>query len=325
MAILAVGDEPESFSNFNTGNTQTTVKDSGQRGSVSANTTGTIRWQLDFSSVTECWYHGRVSAGNSNSATSPIISFYNTVSAKDVLRFVGVSSTSSASGRITRNSTGTTYVAIGADFGFPMNDSAFTIDIYFKRGTSGVLKVFLAGYLVLNETGDFTTADANWNAVRLFSGSGACSHGACIVADECTVGWQIDHLSPSASGQYSEWTGSAANLADTTGAPVVDTATDINVNTTGQRYLANYDDMIALPAACEIPAVVLAARGLIEAGSGNTVVNFMARQATTDYTLNNTGFGTAAANARQIMALDPAGAAWTEANVNAIQFGVISA
>lgn len=326
MAVLAVADEPESFANFFTGNTQTTTKDPNQRGGVQSTTTGTVRWEINIgSSVSECWYHGRTIIIPNTSTTVAWLSFYNSTNARDVLRILTVSSTANEPGRATYNTTGTTYVTIGSDFNIPYSDGPITVDVYFKRGTSGVFELYLSGQRVVRTTGNFATQDTTWDRIRLYSpGASSQSHGGCIVADECTVGWQLDHLSPDGAGNYSQWTNGFANIADTTGAPAVDATTEINTNTVGNRSTFTFENMMTLAASQEIPAVALAARGIRDAGSALAAVNFCARLSATDYTLGDLGLGTTASNYTQLFALDPAGNAWTESNVNAIEWGVLA-
>jgi len=328
MSILAVGDEPESFSSFFTGNTQTSLKYPGQRGGVSGTTTGSVIWTLVLSSaVSECWVHALMNPSTSTSTTTPLISFYNSGTSKDALRILqtATSTADDANMSVRYNNTGTTYTEI-ATFYFTSNATGAEIDIYFKRGASGVLKIFINGRLVVSETGNYSTVDTTWDTIRFGANSAtAVEYGGVIVADEPTLNMVLDHLSPNASGTYSDWTGSYTDLADVTGAPAVNAATYIDSNTAAQKFSANYDTMDALATSREIKAVQLSARGIIESGSSITSVSFTSRHSSTDYTHNNLGLGTSDASARQVFALDPAGGAWSESDVNAIEFGVLTA
>lgn len=326
MAILAVGDEPEFFNNFFTGNTQTTTKDRGQRGGVSASTTGTTRWELNITSSSEVWLRTRIFFSSSNvSTTAPMFELYNNTNARAVFQFL-LFSTAGINARARYLSTAPSTFTNITDFTFPLSQTPGTeLIVYFKRGSSGVLKIWANGFLIVSTTGNYATVDTTFDRVRLYSNSTAsCRYGGVIVADENLVGFEMDHLSPSGAGNYANWTGSAANLADATGAPAVDTANDINTNATAQRSTFAYDDMLALGAGREIVGVDVAARGILEAGSTPTTCTLVSRFSGTDYSHASFGFGASAANNSQWFPLDPAGGAWSESDVNGIEYGALS-
>lgn len=327
MAILAVGDEPESWSNFHTGTlvVQTSYKDAGQRGGIYANATNI--WHIDLASgLGEMWLRFKTTRLPTTSTTNPILMFTNTSTGKDALRVFAITNQL----RVSYNSSGTTYTVL-SEFDFPSPDgNAHTheVIVYFKRGASGILKIWVDDALLVNLSGTYNTVDTTWNRIR-FAGSStstsvslATAFGGVVIADESLHGFQLDHLSPSAAGTYSEWTGSYTSLADVTGAPQIDTATDVNTNATAKRFLASFEDMSAISDCREIFAVQLAARGILETGSTPTTVSYFARLSSTDYTLNSLGLGSSALSYQQLLTVDPSSASWTASNVNAIEFGV---
>lgn len=328
MTILAVGDEPEFFSNFFSGaNTvHTLFKDDGQRGGIYSNATNI--WFLDLpAGVSELWMRFHTTRSPSTSTTNPILTFTNTSTGKDAFRVMGTPSADTW--RMTYNSVGTTYTTL-ADAPFPSGDGTVTHEVvlYFKRGASGVLRLWIDDDLLIDITGTYNTVDTTWNRIR-FAGvststTTTLSHGfgGIVVADEPLYGFIVDHLSPSAAGTYSAWTGSYTALADTTNAPQVDTSTFITTNANGQKFSAAYEDTVALDGSREVACVAIAMRGIREAGSTPTGASFLSRHAGTDYTLNNLSLGGSDSSFTQILATDPAGGAWTESSVNAIEFGV---
>jgi hypothetical protein len=326
MAILAVGDEPEFFNNFFTGNTHTVAKDRGQRGGVAGDTDGTTRWELNFTAQSEVWLRFWCFYSSNNvSTTNPMFELWNSTNSRAVFQWMS-SANNRTNMRFRYLSTAPSTFTTITDLEMPISQTPGNdIVIYFKRGSSGVLKVWISGFLIYSGTGNYATVDTTFDRFRWYAPSAAANWGGgFIIADENLVGFEMDHLSPSGAGNYAGWTGSAANLADATGAPAVDTATDINTNATAQRSTFAYDNMQTLGAGREIVGVDVAARGILEAGSTPTTCTLVSRLAGTDYSHASFGFGAAAANNSQWFALDPTGAAWTEANVNGIEYGALS-
>jgi len=331
MAILAVVDEIECFTNESSLTTvgQTTVKDSGQRGGFRTNSSNPLNIDL-ASGVDEVWVRVLVGALSASSTSIPVISFVNSGTGKDNLQLFHIATTSHPNWRFRYNSTGTTYVTL-AEMDLTETESVTEFIIYWKRGASGVLKCWISGTLIVSVSGAYNTPDTTFDRIK-FSGTSASTStsvmfiaGSVIVADEPIFDCFVDHISPDGSGTYSEWTGAYTDVDDSAEAPFWNTSTDINVNATGQRFLATYASMDALDASREVAAVQLAARGILESGSTPTDVLFKSRLSSTDYLLNSLNLSTTASNARQTMNADPATNAWTESNVNAIEFGVETA
>jgi hypothetical protein len=326
MAILAVGNEPESFNNHFTGNTQTTAKDRGQRGGVAGDTDGTTRWELNITSSSEVWIRfWCFYSSNNTSTTNYFFDLFNSTNSRSVLQWLNVS-TGRVNTRFRYLSTApSTYTTI-ADVELPLSQTPGNeFVIYFKRGSSGVLKIWVNGSLIYSFTGNYASVDTTFDRFRWYSPStGANWGGGFILADENLVGYEMDHLSPSGAGNYSGWTGSAANLADATGAPAVNTGTDINTNATAQRSTFAYDDMLTLSDGREIAVVSVASRGILEAGSTPTTCDLVSRFSGTDYTHGSFGFGASASNNNQLFTTDPAGGAWSESDVNGIEYGALS-
>lgn len=327
MTILAVGDEVESWSNplNTTSDVQTVAKDTGQRGGIVA--VNATPWDLLHASVSEVWMRMIMRFGSNSSTTTPVFSFRNTSTGKDAFRccFGNIGGRNGL--RFQYNDTGTNYATINdTDWGgASAANSQKPIDIYFKSGASGVLRVFLNGRLALDLTGNYTTVDATWNALRLQSaGSSGNSYGGVIIADEPTLGMTVDHLSPNGSGSVSTWSGNFNSLADTSVAPRMDLTNSISSNTPAESFLATMEDT-STHASKEVRALQIAARGILEAASGISSVSFLARESGTNYTLDNLGLTSSASSFQQVLNSSPAGNAWSDSIVNAIELGVISA
>lgn len=328
MTILAVGDELESWPtpNNTTGGAQTAVMDPGQRGGITANSTSF--YDLPHAPVSEVWV--RLMARFAISVTgSPALAFRNTVTNKDALQIHFLTIGTGGTGlRFSYNSSGVAYTMIQeVNWGeASAADLTKSLDVYFRSGASGALKVFFNGRMVLNLTGNYTTVDTTWNCLRLQSSSATTGnlYGGVIVADETTLGMTLDHLSPNGSGNVSAWAGNFNVLADTSVAPRIDLTNSISSNTPGQSFLATMEDT-TLHVSKEMRALQIAARGIIEAASGITSVSFLAREGGTNYTLGNLGLGAADSSFQQTLDLSPAGNAWTQSIINALELGVISA
>lgn len=328
MAILAVGDELESWPtpNNTTGGSQTAVKDTGQRGGIAGLSTNP--YDLPHGSLSEVWVHF-ITRFPTSGTSIPCITLRNSSTGKDALQIYFRSISAGGEGlRIDYNHSGTSYTTIQEIpwGGASTNNLMKTVDIYFKNGATGALKVFFEGRLVLNLTGNYTTVDSTWDTLRLYgpSPSTGIPYGGVIVADEPTLGMTLDHLSPNGSGSVSAWSGNFNTLADVSVAPRIDLTNSISSNTPGQSFLATMEDT-TVHASKEVRALQIAARGVIEAASSITSVSFLARESSTNYTLNNLGLGSSDSSFQQILDLSPAGNAWTPTIVNALELGVISA
>jgi hypothetical protein len=331
VAILAVVDEFECFDSLTALTTggQAVTKDSGQRGGFQTNFNNPLNIDLS-SSISDVWVRFRIGDSSGSSAVNPIFKITNSVTGKDSLRFLHLTTFSFPNYRFVYNSTGTTYATL-IDLALSESDTNSEMIIHWKRGVGGRLQVWINGTRIVNLTGTYNTPDTAFNRITFIGTSTSTSMtlatigGAVIVADEPIFDYFVDHISPDGAGTYSEWTGSYTNVDDAANAPYWSTATDINVNATGQRFLASYESMDSVGGSREIAAVNLAAHGVLESGSVPTSIAFKARLSGTDYTLNSLGFTATASNAQQLLTLDPAGNVWTPANVNAVEFGAETA
>lgn len=329
MAILAVIDEIECFNNASALTTvgQTATKDSGQRGGFQTNFSNPLN--VDFSAIDDVWLRFQLGYIAGTSTSNAIVAVANSGTGKDSLRIFHTSGRSFPNLRFQYNSSGTTYTTL-AEVDYWQNGEIADFVVHWKRGASGLLHVWMNGTKVINLSGAYNTPDTTFDRL-FFRGTSTSTSttimtvgAAVIVADTPLHGARVDHISPDGAGTYSEWTGSYTGVDDSAEAPYWNTSTDVNVNATAQRFLATYQSMDALDAAREIEAVQVAARGILESGSTPTVVSFFARLGGTDYTLNSLTLGTAASNARQVLSADPASNPWTESNVNAVEFGVVT-
>jgi hypothetical protein len=141
----------------------------------------------------------------------------------------------------------------------------------------------------------------------------------------------FDTLLPDGSGNSSDWganghTRLAASgpVGINSGIVMMNPYDPIQVNTTGQKHLSTYGNMGSVPANQQIYGVQLAAIGAIDAAATPTTVEFLARHASTDYTLDDMGItvGDGYKSYQQFLYTNPAGGAWNVTDINAIQFGV---
>lgn len=324
MAIYAIGDEADSFQihagTFSTTG-QTDTKDSSARYGMICTSTKQIRLDLN-TAVSEAWFHTHTYSSGASSDTNFVMYLaYNRTNSRPSVRWLTPSTGGNVNThKIQYTSNGTTWTDLVT---FTMVSSPNQIiDIYFKGGSSGAIRVYQGGQLQASATGSYTLQDTTWDALVLSSAStGTHYWGSIIVASENTINWSLNTIQPTAAGNSTAWTGAYTDVDDT----YYDEADFITTNTTGVKFLANLAD-ITLPSGRIIKGVAASARGLISSGAVASIA-FLARHSSTDYTYNNLGLtvGGGVASSQQIFELDPLGAAWTQTTVNALQLGVISA
>ncbi len=324
MAIYAVGNEADSFQAhagslfpYSQGNT----KAPGARYGMIATSSNRLRLDLN-TAVSEAWVHLHTYPSGARHDTEPVMLWYDRTNARGSLRWVTPSSTGSSSRHVLQvTSNGSSWTDI-VEFIVPASSNN-VVDIYFKGGSSGEVKVFVGGQLQASATGNYAMQDSTFDAIIFGSAINSTHYwGSIIVASECTINWAVDTIEINGSGNSSDWTGSYFDVYDS----YYNEADYITTNSTGQKFLADLASMNSLPNGRNIKCVAIHARGLISSGAVSTV-NFLARHSSTDYTLDDTGLvsGNGVASCEQILELNPAGGAWTKSDVDAFQAGVISA
>lgn len=242
-----------------------------------------------------------------------------------------------------RNTTGTTYSTFdtitssaSGGGGELKSDTLQTIDVHWKiHATLGVYEVFIDGLSVALFEGDTETqVGTTVDAIQFTSGiSGTATtfarFGEIIIADESTIDWRLATLRPTAN--------SATNNAWTNGEPEIDdvgVASDLTLihagtNDNTQGFVMSDITAGASADGLDIKAVVVSARGMVgESGVQNIQAHYRKTGGTpADYfSANIAGAGSSHLRYLQHVFDDSpdTAAAWTEAEVNAAEFGLRS-
>ncbi|MGD9670162.1 MAG: hypothetical protein AB7U75_14190 [Hyphomicrobiaceae bacterium] len=279
-------------------------------------------------SRSECWVHARVyrSSAGVGSTSFPFLTLYNSATGKDALRVYQLPT--SGYWDFKYNNTGTTYttIAVASSRYSTLNSGVVTLDFYFKRGASGVLRMFINGEKLIHETGTFNTVDTTWDYLTLtgLSTNTAFEYSDVIIGDTPTFDYKTQTLKPSANGAVSGWTGDYTDLLDSAGA--IDDTTAVFTDSTSDSFTMAYENMVTPDAYDEVKAVALAASGSIDSAASISDIALYARLSATNYTLNSIGavLGDGPVRYSQVMELNPASVAWSESDVNAVEFGGIT-
>lgn len=325
MTILGVGNEGDSFANnFSSSFYQTACKDSLARGGIAP--TDSSRHELKLSStVSEIWVHGFMAAiSTGDSTTAALISLYDTAVGPEELRILVVSNPTTTQKAFRASYwDGASYVTIG-EFPLPVIDAGstgFEFDFHYKSGSSGRFRFFVKRQVVFDKSGTFSASTFD----RVVFGAPDATgyyYGSIIAADECTVGFRLDSLIPNITSSSSGWTNATVtNLADTTGAPAVNTGTLASTNTTGAFFLLNYENPSSFATIREARGVSVATAGLIQSGSGFTTLSLYVNSTT----LGDMAFGTSFTSYQEFMNVDPATTtAWTNTSISNMTVGAIT-
>lgn len=327
MTILAVGNEGDSFgTNFGVTLYQNSCKDPLARGGIAP--TSASRHTLKLSSaVSEIWLHGYMYLNSTGSSTTlPLIGFLDSASpGVDALRLLQIADYTNTQNAVRAAYwDGSAYVTI-AEFNLPSfsaGSSGFEFDIHFKMGASGRFRMFVERQLIMDKSGSYTPS-ISFDTVRFGApDSTGTWYGSIIAADECTVGFRLDSLIPNATGSGAGWTGATvANLADTTNAPAVNTATLASTNAAGSTFRLNYENPATFATIREAKGVSVAACGILQAGSGFTNLFLYVNSVT----LGNMNFSTGFTSYQQFLATDPAtSTAWTNTSISNMTIGAIT-
>lgn len=321
MTIYAVGNEHDSYKRHQTPRYQTATKSATADYGITTSADGFAVLDIG-SSLSECWVHFKYTPATIlATANITFLALHNLSTGKDALRLVR----SGSNGDIVLqyNNTGTTYTTI-TTVATSGDASTHVVDMYFKRGGSGELRVFVNGTLRHTSTGSYVTVDATWDCVYLgapFTNSNTYQFCDVIVADHPCIGYTLHSLTPSGAGTVNDWTGDYADLLGTTGK--VDKTKAIHSAAAGDDCLFAYEDM-TLPSGQQIIAVSVATAASFEDSSGIADLELLVRHAGS--TTSEGSLGVVANKGlfrgQKVLDLNPAGGTWTESAVNAIEFGV---
>lgn len=277
--------------------------------------------------VTEAWARFNISSSPGGTPASlPIIAFYNSSSDKDAVQILW---TGDNEFTVTYNSTGTTYTTLGTFYSAFLNSYegyGVAWDFFFRRGASGIIRVFANNTKVFEYTGVLNTVDTTFDGIR-FSGNDTVrpfNYGGVILSDEPMFNSKLVCIRPSGSGNENGWSlNTFSNVDDT------DFSTNFEdgnyVNTAG---VANTHAMEDIPTFSDRKyyAVVVYVHAAISSGATPTGMNFRIRQGTTNYTKGALAItpGDAPRGYREVYTTDMLGADWTDTAINGLHVGVIT-
>jgi hypothetical protein len=202
----------------------------------------------------------------------------------------------------------------------------YWIDYELPIGDSVTVKVWIDGALVINAAGvdtrnGATTTVDNW---RLSGATGLWGFDDFILGTGTgPVGdHNVEFVLPDGAGAFAEWAsnGAATNwqCIDEPGASDGDT-TYVSSATAGQRVRTTAGDLVST--AGTITAIQLEAIARKD-DAGVRTLALVSRLAGTDKVGATQGLGASYGGFSELQTVDPAGAAWTIANVNAAEIGV---
>lgn len=132
---------------------------------------------------------------------------------------------------------------------------------------------------------------------------------------------RIDTLLPTGDGNYTQFTPSTGSSHYALVDESTPNTTDYNSDaTSGDRDSYTFPDLTALVSQTVYAVQINAAA--LKSDSGSRSLGTMSRLSGTDKDGSGAALGTSQVYVREIQETDPASAAWTEANVNAAEFGV---
>lgn len=277
--------------------------------------------------MTEGWVRFNItSVSGGTPASIPLIAFFNSSTDKDAIR---ITWTGTNEFEVLYNSAGTTYTSLGkfySTFYGSYFGAGICWNVYFKRGGSGVVRVFANDTIIFEYTGALNTPDTVFDGVR-FRGNDTVrvtNYGSVIFSDEPMFNSRMITLRPTGLGNETGWSLTTfANVDDT--AFKTEFEDGVYVNTTGAALTHAMGDMTALTDR-RYSAVVVYAHAAIGAGATPTGMNFRIRQNTTNYTKGALGVtpGEPAKGYFEVYTTDMTGAPWTVTNINSLHVGLIT-
>jgi hypothetical protein len=322
MAVLAVANEADSWEILAGGAlTQTGAPlASGARSVLRVANTGRVLTR--FSDISEGWI--RIWwADNNNLNSLGQIYIKNNTSGKNQFRISW--SGSSAAATVAWSADGITFTTLGS---YTVNPSftGYWLDYHFKLGASGIFEVFFEGALSARFTGSYITNDAVANGFEIFAGSTGqmFSMSSVIIADEPTLGWTLGSIAPSGVGTSTAWGGLFSDINDI---GALNPLNFISTNTPSSMSTFAMTDMITFASATrEIKDVWFHCSA--EKTAVSTAVDIAPVIRTSGINYTGSAFGVlpsaGAVNFKKNYPLSPAGVAWTEALVNAVEAGFVA-
>lgn len=331
MTIYAVADEQDSYYRYiirpNSAFSATT-KDTNARtaGITSGRVPALLRWSTGLSEV---YVNVLSSFGAPATSNAILFALRNQSSGNRIFDVINGSSGSALTVRYNLSGTMTDIAAVNLQGSARSNTSRYTL--YFRRGSSGAIRLYYKGTLISEYTGNFSTPDTTMDELLIggLNPTETFRPISVIVSDDLRIDTRLNTLVPNGTGNSSDWTGDWNQLAAAgeQGTGSANIFAPVHTNSINQKLLSAFGDIPTVLANHSIQAVAVSAMGALDSGSGVSSVSFLARQSSTDYTLNSMGLvaGDGFRGSQQILHTTPAGGAWTESDLNAMQFGMVSA
>lgn len=245
--------------------------------------------------------------------------------ANGILRVASTSGT--GGGSLLQYWNGSTWVSIG-DFQ-TVNLQWITYDVYVKIAVAGEVRAYKNGVPILellnvNLTagGTITSVDRTVHASHSVTSlaSGWTYFSAVLCADWNTLSARVVALTPTANGNYTAWTGGTYTDID----EVVRDGVQLTSSTVDERESFAMGD-VSLVTGESIQAVRIAALVGRDASGPQAVELFVRSSGGTDYAGTDTTANLISSGITRLMETDPATSApWSQANLNAVEFGIRS-
>ena len=325
MTILWAGGEDTDFptntfplnasaGNFRSGYARTAIQ-------ASTGSAGVYAKGVPFSggAVTSAWITGRVSS-TAFSSGRPL--FGLGLSGTDKALLVGIGSAANKVGIYRID--GATATAIATETSSSLQNSQINrIDMQvINYGASATVNVYVAGVLALTFTGNVaTTGMTNFDSVFLGNPTaGTYYYSEFIVADEDTRTMNLVTLAPNAAGDANAWTGTYADVDETT----ISDADALYTDTVGQDAQIALSNLPAGYWACK--AVKLAARCSKSSGAVAGSVGLGIKSGGTINSETPAAQATAWATRERLLLVNPVtGVAFTQTELDALQLNFRSA
>ena len=278
----------------------------------SADTSG-YRLTLNDTTKTSIWVHEYVNWYATSSADYAQILIVDS-SGNDIVRIDVLNGDASL-----QYHNGTAWIAIGSSLN--LANELWTLDIEINlHDTTGRIAWYKDGNEISSLDGD-TLHRGSTGIATIVNLAGYVNYSyfsELIVADECTVGWQLATSYPTADGTNTAWTGAYGDVDD-----ILDDATSIHTGSIANKE--TYTGSSVTTTGMTVKAVVVAARAR-STGTGPSNIKMDLRPGTTDYVGSSVALTPGWTSVQEVWDVDPdTSAAWSTSAATSAEFGVESA
>lgn len=277
---------------------------------------------LTAATTNTTWLHFSYYVSLITVTANTIISFYD-VNDVEVYRILGSNGTNRVF-QFQRLISGS-YETILTSSAFTDNVVTITDIKIFTDSSAGNIEIYQGNVLAASFTGNTTTDGGvagikKIKFVRTLTVNQTYTFSEIIIADEPTVGWRLEQENATGVGTNSGFTGSFSDIDE----PILNTADKITSDTNGSTFTAVYADPTQIGSRI-VKAVVIASTVNNTTDSAVGIAKHLIRISTTNYasgaiTVPKTNAQTGIFS---IFAINPAtSAAWSNADINAAQFGI---